>query len=428
MRVACIFALSEVNIEGLAQACVRFSPQISVRHPNIIFIEIGKSRSLYSEDSFLARTKVLLKRFKINARISIDSDLPRALARARFDCAQVGSLPVKALLDFADPFGLDPKGQKSMEKMTLALKRLGIHSISQFQTIPANHLPSRFGRLAQYSRQLLTDASYLPWPGWVPPATYEDKLELLPSEHCYDIEPLLFLGKKIIDRLFSRLRGTYLQADRIEFEVKVEKTSITQKPVRSWSFEFISPQRSTSGFLPILRERLNSDLNKDPLEGPAIELICRVPLFSRSQNTQRHFFTQCDDFDEKMGSFFGQMEEYLGKGQVFWADITEERFPEKSWLKTKKLKPQTISLNKIYPVRPTRLFRSPIPVSVIENRILIRGKAYKVLQWSAVERISVGWLDDQKPRNYYRVSLEGGQSIWVFSDSEHHYFAHGYFE
>lgn len=162
MRVACVYALSDLNIETWAQACLRFSPQISIRNPNILFVEIGKCRSIYSEASFLARVQVLLRRFQINARIAIDSDLPRALARARFDCENVDALPVQALMDFGDPFGLDPKGRKSMEKMILALERLGIRTISDFKHIPASHLSSRFGKQALYSRQLLEDASHLP--------------------------------------------------------------------------------------------------------------------------------------------------------------------------------------------------------------------------------------------------------------------------
>ena len=443
MRVACIL-LSEQKIHSrlleFAESCLRFSPQIALREPNVVFIEIGKCKALYSEASFIARARVILRRFSFEGRIAISDDIPSALALAKYDVQFIDQLPIEALDNFGDPFGTDPVGRKSIAKMIDSLKRLGIQTILKFKTVPPSAIPSRFGGIGLYCRQRIEESSNVPWPYWKPPEKFAERIELLPSEYCSDIEPLLFKAKEMLDRLFSRLRGRVLRAERIRFSIELEKYSTVKNPIREWDFELITPQGSTLGFLPVLRERLNWDLCIAPIESYVIAVTCDVLSTTLGQNAQRNFFHSREEYEEAMGSLFGQLEEYLGKGRVFWAKTTEERFPEKSWLRTKQKDSFQADLKNRYPRRPTRIFTSPIPISIIYraegnlalqagvNRIVFRGKIFKSVKWSQVERLSMDWLDDVPARNYYRVELEDGRALWIFSDPGHHYFAHGYFE
>lgn len=436
MKVACILLFEQIppsSLFELSESCLRFSPQIAVREPNVVLIEIGKCSSLYSEKSFIARVQVLLRRFGFNGKVAISMDIPSSLAMARYSVSSVDQLPVEALDDFGDPFGTDPVGRKSILKMIESLKRLGIQTVFQFKVIPSSSIPSRFGGMGLYCRQRLEDASRIPWPYWKPPEVFTERMELLSSEYCSDIEPLLFKSKEMLDRLFSRLRGRVLRAERICFSIELEKYSTVQKPIREWKFEFITPQGSTSGFLPILRERLNWDLGQIPIESYVTAMSCHILSTTLGQSAQRNLFHSRSEEarEEAIGSFYGQLEEYLGKNHVFWAKTTEERFPEKSWLRTNQKDCPQVDLKDRYPCRPTRVFKSPVPVSVIQDRIVFKGKVFKLIKWSRVERLSLDWLDDVPARNYYRVDLQGGRALWVFSESSqvgHHYFVHGYFE
>ncbi len=190
----------------------------------------------------------------------------------------------------------------------------------------------------------------------------------------------------------------------------------------------ICPQGSTSGFLPILRERLNRDFFQTPLESEVVAICCEVLSTTLGQSPQKNLFHSKEDFEEAMASFVGQLEEFLGKDKVFWAKITEERFPEKSWIKTHQSENSQIDLEGRYPLRPTRIFRTPFPVTVLQDRVVWKGRSFKFKHWSRVERLSPDWLDDVPARNYYRVDLEGGRAIWVFSDPGHDFFVQGYFE
>ncbi len=436
MRVACLFfskPSSQSKLSDLAEACLRFSPQIAVRESEAIFIEIGKCQALYSERSFLFRAQVLSRRFGWDARVTISDDIPSALALARHAKASVDSLPVESLVDFADPFGVDPKGRASIGALVEAVQRLGIETLAEFKTIPSQSLPSRFGSLSLLCRQRLENASHLPWPTWSPPEHFEEKCELLPSEYCSEIEPLLFYAKSMLDRIFGRLRGRALRAERIAFSIELEKYSTTKEPIREWLFELITPQGAALGFLPILRERLNWDLSRTPIHSYVHTLKCSVLATTPGRSAQRDLFASHDsnsqlDQQEALGSLFGELEEFLGKSHVFWAQTTEERFPERSWVRASQKDAPQADLQDRYPKRPTRIFKNPVPVTVIQDRLVFKGRKFKSTRWSKVERLSLDWLNDTPARNYYRVDLEGGQTLWVFSDPQHHYFVHGYFE
>jgi hypothetical protein len=250
----------------------------------------------------------------------------------------------------------------------------------------------------------------------------------LESNFCDDLDSLLFKSKTLLDRLFSRLKGKYLRADKIQFSIEQEKYSTIRHPFRKWEFEFISPQGSTAGFLPILRERLSWDLSKNPIHAPVTLIRVEALATSTGTEAQRNFFHSREEFQEQMGSLFGQLEELLGKGQVFWASVTEERFPEKSWTKVKKTEEQSLSLEGKYPKRPTRILKSPLSITVIQDRVVLKGRTRKIRKWSCVERISLDWLEETPSRNYYIIELEKGPLLWVFTDPGNHSFLHGYYE
>lgn len=430
MRVACVFIHGgETAITAFAEACLRFSPQIALREPNVVFIEIGRCKTLYSESSFLGRVRVLLERFKLKANVTIASDIPTALASARYAIGHQDLLPIAALSDYGDPFGVDEAGRKSIVKMAEAMERLGIKTIGQLKQVPASQFSSRFGGLGLYCRQRIDGGAAVMWPQWNPPEKFLERYEFMPSEQCMNLEPLLFHAKSLLDRVFSRLRGRLFRAERIRFWIELEKYSVVKQPLREWNFELITPQGSASGFLPILKERLYRDLAKAPVESFVIAMGCEVASMSLSKSAQKNLFHASDDFQEAMGTLFGQLEEFLGPGNVFWTQVTEERFPEQSWRRTRKTEEgESANVRGRYPTRPSRIFKKPEPIGVLHDRIILRGRAYHAQRWSTVERISLHWLDEAPARNYYRVDLEGGRALWVFSDSSQRYFAHGYFE
>ncbi len=337
-------------------------------------------------------------------------------------------LPLAAVIDFLDPFAKDGEGRRIVEKMVDALTRLGIRNLAQLRSLAIDQFPARFGRLGLYCRQQLEGSRQVIWPAWQPPLQWIEKIDFMDSEYALSIEPLLFKAKSGLDRLLSRLRGGHLRADCLELTVRQERYSTVDEPLRKWVFEFIVPQSSTRGILPILRERLTWDLMRKPLFAPVQTISLEISRTSPARGHQNDFLNAESHFDEKMGTFFGQLEEFLGKGQVFWADITEDRFPEKSWVRTQIPRASEIDLKNRYPLRPTRVFKHPLPLKINKNRVSLKGRTAQISRTSAVERISSHWLEGFPARDYFILELKTGSVLWVFRGLGENYYLHGFYE
>jgi len=144
MRVACFWFDHPVKISQVAESFLRFSPQICVRSNQAFFIEIGKCKQLYSESHFLARAKVLLNRFGVQAKLGFGLDITDSLTQAMYQKNSVDELPLEALLEFADPFQRDPVSRKSVQHLIHSFQDLGVQNVGQFKKLKVAELIARF--------------------------------------------------------------------------------------------------------------------------------------------------------------------------------------------------------------------------------------------------------------------------------------------
>src|SRR5690606_12271621 len=107
MRVLCFLPEPREAIPRLAEACLLFTPQISVSEEAVL-LEIGASRNLFSEADCARQLGQHLHSFQARARHAIADDIPSALAFARHQAFAKGELPVEALSDFIHPFAPEP--------------------------------------------------------------------------------------------------------------------------------------------------------------------------------------------------------------------------------------------------------------------------------------------------------------------------------
>lgn len=426
-RVACIWFSTPNDLTEFAEACLRFSPQICLRSNRALFIEIGKSKTLFNEETFLKRIQVMLKRFELRASGAVRSNLVDALLAARYGTDLLAQIPLEALTLVADPFDLYPDTAKSVRRMSKSLEQLGLSNLQDFFNLPSHELPSRFGAIGSLCRHHL-ERPRLTWPKWAPREVIEESLELTYDEYCSTLEPLLFKAKVLLDRLFSRLKGRGIRLTRLYARFDLEKFSTVKKPVHEWDFDLMMPQGSTSGVLPILKERWDRDLQHTPLETPVLKLQFIVRETATGYEGQKNFFHERDDQTEKMNAAIGHLAEALGAESVFRAKLVEERIPELSWKRSSRIeKNEAVDLTDKIPLRPTRLLSNPQPIEVTQTQVQMRKRTFTIEHWSEVERISCHWLDQLQLRKYYKLDIIEGPSLWVYQDHEN-YYLHGYFE
>ncbi len=439
ITVVCIWFHKAAPVKELAEYFLRFSPQISVREERALFVEIGKCKKLYSENTFLARTAVILKRTSQEASVAIGQDITDSLCFAKFGKTTVDELPLVALIDFVDPFGRDDVLRKAILKMVSTFSDLGIKTLKDFKKIPVGNLIERYGVVGRFAHQRVSMSDFISWPLWQPEEVISEKKDFASCEFYGELEPILFEMKGQLDRIFSRLYARNKKAMALKVQIQCEKFSTTPKPMRIFNFQFFAPQGSTFGTLKILRERLAKDFEKEPVRSPIQSVQITVLKTVSFTGGQKNVFDNTEEQIEQIHSLHNQLIEMIGKENIYQAELTEDRRPERSWRKvygTPHLAQQNApELKGVIPERATYLCRYPIKIEVTAGFVYIKKKRYRILQWHKnIERITGGWFEKPEAeikntydRNYYQVELEDHQKVSIFETPTREFFLHGYY-
>jgi hypothetical protein len=439
MRVACIYFHNPSPTSKIAELFLRFSPQIALRKERAIFVEIGRCRNLYSEESFLVRAQILLNRAGLSASIKIADSIPHAAALAVSNTTDVEALPLAALLEIADPFDRDSDLRKNISNLISTFQDLGIKTLAQFRKLPLSELLSRFGVVGRFCYIRIRNEEFIEWPYWKPEEIISEKKDFPHFEFYGELEPILFELKSQLDQIFPRLRARGLRTIKIQVEIKCEKTSRNPNFLRTLVFDFHAPQGSTKGTLRVLKERLTREFEKRPIVSPIEFIETRILKTVPNVSGQKNVFNNDEERFEELSSIQNQLAEIVGKENVFHAELTEDRRPEKSWTRSFRLPhappEQIVDLTDKIGDRPTYLLKRPTKIEVTAGFVHINKRKYRITNWERQrEWIKGGWflkpaeeIKDTFDRVYDFVDLEGGFRIFVFETPEREFFLHGYF-
>lgn len=437
-RIACLWLgeiAPEKSVQALAESCQRFTPMIALRQGEAIFLEIGKSRHLFSEESVTQRLLALAKRFGFqNAEVAIEDNAALAFAVVRHfgkSGMRWQMLPLSALLELAAPFESDPDEQKIIRRLISLLTALGIRNIGEFCALPTQTLASRFGKEAVELSSRLQGRVPLSWPGFHPEPQIIEKIE----QTAENLEGLVFVLRGLVDRAMARLRGRAQRASVIQVGFELERWSSSSRK-REWKVEFSLPQGSSVGILPILQEQLSFQLQREPLDAPVetvwFEILETVP----GRGAQRDFFSQKEEQEEALESLFARLSQKLGENQAYVARPVDRYLPEKAYERSNEFFSARIPSTAATPARPSRLLKAPEPVLIRGRKLSKAGKVWpekiwEITQWEGPERISGEWWKEGFDRDYYRIVTQEGERLWIFlkRDSEAPtFFLHGYFD
>jgi len=423
MRVACILFTSVSNkpieIEKIAEACLRFSPQIALRTvaEPAIFIEISKCKTLYTEKGLALRIQSLLSRFGVQGRIAIANDLSTALALAKYRKNFREDLPIEALELYSNPFQENAmKTNAPLKLTTLILKRLGIINFKKLCALPRSSLPSRFGKETLFALHCIESNHTLHWPEWTPPEKMLEGQDLDESYTLDTLEPILFLLKRLIDKSILRLKGRSQLVTDLSVRIYQEKYSYVKEPVRTYSLSLAFPQGSTLHLLSIINERLNSALQKEHLEAPVHRIEIEILKTVRGNAKQLHFFSKREEDQENLQSTLSRLANKLGFERVFFATPLENYLPEKSWKKT-MIAAEAKEIEQSLPERPLRILKTPIQVRKFDQYFILQHKRWKVSEIKGPERLTGEWWLDDPERDYFRVKMESGEDFWIYQSA-----------
>lgn len=414
MRVLCVLPLKPVKLASLAEACLVFTPQIAVGR-DAVFFEIGASHRLFSEAECLRRLEGILAEFSVAARVGIGEDIPSTLAFARYGKTVKSELPIEALAEFLQPFHPEPYEEAEL------FRRLGISTIGQLLALPRAELASRFGKRALFPLERVLTAHLVPWTRFVPEEKLAERLDFDCAAQIDTLEPVLFLVKGVLDRIFLRLRAR--RRKLVSFDLLLHFDKFSAAKARVFSFVFPVPQGDVLPVLRVAQERLHAELAKIPLEDALEGVSLIVGETGPFLDGQKNFFSRADEEKEAVGSLMAQLKAKLGDQASFLARALPRRLPEASWEKCDKEQSHTVIP---MPTRPLRLLARPVQMERRGNELFVRRRKWVVKGFSAVEKLSGEWWLHFFAREYFRVDTDK-ESLWVFR-SEQGLFLHGFFD
>ena len=441
-------------ILSLAEACHRFTPLVAVREGEAIFLDMTASLHLFQQETFARRLQALSRRFGLAPRVSSADDAPTALALARTSIRNLRDLPLDSLTDFLSPFepiGNHPPLARQARKLIDLFATLGFGTLDDFLRIPTDMLASRFGKDGVQAGELVRKRRTDAWPVFRLPEIIQERVDLFEADTmapCSDLEPLLLAAKTLIDRVMSRLRARSLRASAIFLEFEMQKIAgLKAVQPRRWELYLPQPQGSSHGLIPILRDRLAFDLQRDPLISPVVSIELRILETAPGHGAQSSFFSRQLEDAEAWDGLVARLAQKLGNDHVFNVSVVDRHLPEAAWKAEEpkffgaETKPTPTHGPTIHPTpsptipgptqgnppgsqsppthppRPIRLLKKP-ELLLREGEVLIRNtkrqQRWSIVRWEGPERINGEWWDGGFDRDYFRVHTRDGEQLWIY--------------
>lgn len=340
-----------------AELLLAFGPVVEICPPGFLFVEIGRSKTalLETTESAIARSiaRTLAKAgHRSHVVITKDPDTGRSILEHLHRAGKkqtpivvppgeekrfLGRFPVGTSLLWTDVRS-DPEGKKreALREAQASLALLGVEEVHRLQKLPASQIASRFGEAGATLMQRAHAELDRPLEAFVPPERcLVEELEL--DRTTDDLEPILFLLKRMFDRLEARLEARALSITVLDLIFLVEpgiENEIDDDEVRprfskkreTVQLRFARATRRAGTMLKIAREKLNG-----ALPGSVLAITVEARSSEIDHGAQLDLFTNHARRVEEVGELVGRLTAALGEEAVFSPKILDTHRPEAAW-------------------------------------------------------------------------------------------------
>ena len=431
------FPSPEVDVGGVAEACLRFTPDLTVRRGETpaVFLEASRCQALYSANSLERRLRALLRDWNFSEgayRIARATSLPRAWLCAKEGLAEplLDGAPIAAVAELLDPLGERREGDSAETRKIAVLIEtlfmLGIRRLGAIRKLPPDSAVSRFGEL--YARLLErvspgADREDFPWERFRPTEKFIERLDFDPDRTFFDLEPTLFHAKSLLDRALKRAFGRGKALVSLELRIECERRRNRREVFSRIPVRFTFPQSESAVVLRTLREKLAHEFGRRELDAPIAALELEVTELAPRRALQSDFLDRdasAEGFRELVTELGTKLE--LGR-EVYQAELAEVWRPERSWRRVLK-EPALLAAGSLpCAERPLTLLDPPEPLRRL-GRYFFRGdERFTIASFTNIERLSGEWWEEDGgfTRTYYRVRVqpssgEEAREFWIFRE------------
>ncbi len=403
-------------LASIAAFAYRFSGEVSIAEPDVVFLEIGASLSLFGGIAALERRiRHELTAFGFTSAIAI---APTATG-ARVLAAQADGIAIPSLPVLDPALGLVPLALAGFDDRTAAaLHGMGFRRLRDVFRLPRAELARRIGQDALDRLDRMRGIAAESLVRYRPPDVFERRIEL-----PFGIElhgALAFPLQRLVRELATFLVAHDGGVQRFMLVLGHERGATTRVEVG-----LLSPRRDAKTLFDLARARLERLALPAPVHTLALRADDLPPLCPLHR----------DLFDPRRGEMLDwpalieRLRARLGDSALHGLRCVADHRPARAW--------QFTSVDTA-PERPRALQPSVVsggdtdfrkrPFWLLQKPMLLRGEPVDIL--AGPERIESGWWDEHdKRRDYYIVETSFGQRAWAFvpAESDTGWTLHGWF-
>ncbi|MFT7244116.1 MAG: protein ImuB [Candidatus Azotimanducaceae bacterium] len=415
-------------LQHLAQWAYQFTPNVAIKEPNCLILEVTSSLALFSGlTKMKSRIWSGLREQGYCAAITVSSTPQAAMLLAIAGLSNEDALPKATSPKRRDISSVSVRHLQTTHKIVNGLQQMGIHHLSQLLELPISGLTRRFGTYFTDYLQRLTGDKPDPQTFISPAANFYHDVTFL--HDVTNLESLTFPINRLLKELADFLSGRQFWMSHMTWHL-----SHRNHARQSFSVHLAAPANDRKMFLTLTQLKLDQIDSVKELDNIALSVKRFFPAGQTSGDLFRAYGTQQKGRQSEPGDqqnqLLNMLTARLGPGKCFGLSEANDHRPEKAWKKIRlHEKDYWVSPEQDDLPRPSFLLPTPKALNVVDNTPCLAGKLALV---KGPERIDFGWWDQQidKPlaRDYYVARQRDGGMLWVFKHLDAgRWYLHGIF-
>jgi protein ImuB len=430
-------------LRALAEALLAVAPAVEVSSPAALLLDASAAQLLAGDEPdperrLLARARALAGDLGFTLRAAVACGRGPVLALARYGARGDELLQV--------PPGEEPRALAALPLEALGLGpavvaklgAVGVASVGELARLPVEGLALRFGPAGAAAARLARGDDPTPLVPYLPATLPEEAIELEgPADGA---EPVLFVLKRLADRVAARLSGRGLGATRLTVTLKLDP-----RGEERLSIPLAHPSAEAGRWLLAWRDRLLALR----LPGAVVGVKLAAVEVAVVRETQLALGDR-PEAQAALETVLARLTGRLGDGAVVAAEPVARYRPEAAWrpvsfqaaarqpgaLAGRRAEDRARSPDgEAEPApRPTRLLAEPrLLVATGEggrvSAVRLGAEVHAVLSFEGPERLRGEWWSAPFDRDYYRARVEGLGDCWIYRDgADGRLHLHGFFD
>ena len=421
-------AADRARLQALALHCQRYSPLVGLEDkpaPESLWLDISGCEALFGDEQGLTEAlRTDLAQQGIHVRIAIADTWGAAWGVSHFADPGITLVPIAGQTKALAPLAV--AALRLPGSVVDSLRSLEVSTVGQIMQLPRASLPSRFGKelVRRLDQALGLAPELLTAERLAEPLSTEWRFE----EPVMDRQTVVHVCEVLLERLLTILDAR--RAGLREF-VCYWLGTVTE----STSLRLLRPTTERRHLLDLVRLQCERRVFTSGIHGVRMEVVemgmpvVRQTMLFADETHDQHPQALCE-LVERLSS-------HLGSAAVLRTRLEPDPLPECSslyvpWLNEHSIASGTQLVHSRLRCRPLRLLRVPRSLCIEQysrDGLPTRIERSSVVRVSGPERIEAGWWRgvDAK-RDYYRLDLSNGASLWAFCDRiSGCWFLHGLF-